>query len=272
MLRFAVVGNPVSHSKSPLIHSLFAKQIGLSVDYSRVKVEHGEFENFVTNFFAGGGNGLNITVPFKEMAFHLVENCSSRCQLARAVNTLFLDKQQRLVGDNTDGVGFVTDITVNHSVVLKGRNVLILGAGGAVRGVLSGLAKEPPQRITLLNRTESKARQLQHEFESLLPIEIGSYSELPQRQYDLIINGTSLGLQGKVPPISPSLIGGGCCCYDLMYASRDTDFVTWSKNHGASLALDGLGMLVEQAAESFNIWCHMRPDTAPVIRHLRDAN
>ncbi len=270
MLRFAVVGNPVAHSKSPTIHAMFARQTGLALEYSRAEVEAGEFESFVKTFFVEGGTGLNITVPYKEKAFRSVDICTKRATLAGAVNTLFQDSNKKLHGDNTDGVGLVTDIKENIGYSFKNRKILILGAGGAVRGVLSGLVQESPQRISLLNRTVSKAQQLQQEFNSLLSIEVGSYGDQVKDQYDLIINGTSMSLKGEVPPLSPHYIGADCCCYDMMYANQDTAFVAWAKANGASLAVDGLGMLVEQAAESFNIWCKIRPDTTPVINELRN--
>jgi len=271
LLRFAVVGNPVAHSKSPKIHSMFASQTGLVLEYIKAEVEPGEFESYVKAFFADGGNGLNITVPFKEVAFSLSEICSTRASLAGAVNTLFQDSQNKLNGDNTDGKGFVTDIKSNLGYAIKDRKILILGAGGAVRGVLSGLVSEAPQRITVLNRTVSKAKQLQQEFDSLLPIEVASFTDIANDQYDLIINGTSMGLRGETPPLSPLYLAPNCCCYDLMYANNDTAFVSWAKTHSVGLAVDGLGMLVEQAAESFNIWCNIRPDTAPVISKLRQS-
>jgi shikimate dehydrogenase len=250
---------------------MFAKQTGLDLDYSKAEVAPGDFEGFVGNFFAGGGNGLNITVPYKEDAFRLAQICSQRAELARAVNTLFCDAQNNLNADNTDGIGLVTDIKVNLGIALKDKRVLILGAGGAVRGVLSGLVVESPERVTVLNRTVSKAQQLQDEFAALLPMEVGSFSDSARDKYDLIINGTSMGLKGEAPPLSPESIGSDCCCYDLMYAAVDTAFVAWAKNNGAKVAVDGLGMLVEQAAESFSIWCKIRPETATVISELRKS-
>lgn len=271
MLRFAVVGNPVSHSKSPLIHNLFAAQTGKKLQYTREKVEADEFDHFVRTFFAEGGSGLNITVPFKERAFALAERHNPRARQARAVNTLYLDEQERLYGDNTDGVGLVRDLRDNHGVSLAGKRVLVVGAGGAVRGALGSLAEEAPASITLLNRTLAKAQILQKEFCELINLEVISFEDRDTTPFDLIINGTSSGLQGEIPPLSPDLLGAGCCCYDMMYGSQDTAFVTWARRQGAALALDGLGMLVEQAAESFYLWLGVRPETGDIIRQVRTS-
>lgn len=266
---YAVVGNPARHSKSPLIHTLFAQQSGQDLLYEAIEVEEDRFEAFVTDFFANQGAGLNITVPYKEKAFALADSCSPRADLAKAVNTLFLDEENKLCGDNTDGWGLVTDIKVNHEFPLQQKRILILGAGGAVRGALAALVYEQTAGITIANRTLSKAEQLCEEFEQYANVNALSYEMLGKQQFDLIINGTSLSLSGELPPISAELIAPNCCCYDMMYGDEDTVFVSWAKQKGASLSLDGLGMLVEQAAEAYAIWNGIRPDTASVISHLR---
>jgi len=247
------------------------------MNYQAISLEEKEFEGFVRNFFEEGGGGLNVTVPFKGNAFELAASCSPRAQLAQAVNTLFLDDEGNICGDNTDGIGLVTDLKSNNKVAISGRRVLILGAGGAVRGIMAALVYEQAATITIVNRTVSKAELLAGEMQSMAPIEAMSYEMLQEaaskgRSYDLIINGTSSSLQGEMPELDAKLIAPGCCCYDLMYAASDTPFVQWAKAEGAGLSIDGLGMLVEQAAEAFAIWRGVRPNTAPVMEHLREQS
>ncbi|HIN89893.1 MAG TPA: shikimate dehydrogenase [Porticoccaceae bacterium] len=227
------------------------------------------FEAGVRKFFADGGAGLNVTVPFKEKAFLLADSCSERASLAQAVNTLCVDGDGALIGDNTDGVGLVRDIKGNHQFQIRQRRILLLGAGGAVRGALSALVAEDPAEITIANRTPGKALQLKAEFGHLADLTAVGFGELDATAFDLVINGTSLGLEGKLPPISKAVISSACCCYDMVYADSDTVFVRWARDNGAVLALDGLGMLVEQAAESFAIWHGLRPQTLSVISQLR---
>ena len=275
MSKYAVLGNPVSHSKSPLIHSMFAQQTDQTMSYVTIPLEENEFEGFVRNFFAGGGGGLNVTVPFKGNAFALAASCSPRAELAQAVNTLFLDANGDICGDNTDGVGLVTDLKLNNKVAISGQRVLILGAGGAVRGIMAALVYEQASAITIVNRDVSKAEHLAEEMQSMAPIEAMSYARLQEvanngRSYDLIINGTSSSLLGEMPKLDANLIAPGCCCYDLMYSETDTPFVQWGKKEGASISIDGLGMLVEQAAEAFALWRGVRPNTASVMAHLRE--
>ncbi len=274
MSNYAVLGKPVSHSKSPQIHSLFAEQTGQEMNYSAVSLEEDEFDVYVRGFFAEGGGGLNVTVPYKGRAFALAASCSPRAELAKAVNTLFQDDEGNICGDNTDGIGLVTDIRQNNGIAIKDSRVLILGAGGAVRGVLAALVYEQPAAITVVNRTVAKAELLADEFADLASIEAMSYGVLQEaadtgRKFDLIINGTSSSLQGELPPLDVKLLAPGGCCYDLMYAPDDTAFVSWGKKCGAKLSIDGLGMLVEQAAEAFALWRGIRPQTSPVISKLR---
>jgi len=269
VVRFAVVGNPVSHSKSPLIHDLFAKQTGKLLQYSKQQLEESAFDSYVRNFFADGGGGLNVTVPFKGKAYKIADSCSRRAQLAQAVNTLYLDSNAVLCGENTDGAGIIQDICNNHDFAITGKNILFLGAGGAVRGVLAALVEASPGSVTIANRTVAKAEQLQDAFAEVLSVKAYSYENLPATDFDLIINGTSMSLEGKLPPISSAVFASNCCCYDMMYAETDTAFVAWAKQSGVELALDGLGMLVEQAAESFAIWHGVRPDTDAVLRAFR---
>jgi len=273
--KYAVLGNPVSHSKSPLIHSMFAQQTDQTMSYVAISLEENEFEGFVRNFFADGGGGLNVTVPFKGNAFALAASCSPRAELAQAVNTLFLDVNGDICGDNTDGVGLVTDLKLNNKVAISGQRVLILGAGGAVRGIMAALVYEQASAITIVNRDVSKAELLAEEMQSMAPIEAMSYSMLQEvankgRRYDLIINGTSSSLFGEMPELDAKLIAPDCCCYDLMYSATDTPFVQWARQEGARISIDGLGMLVEQAAEAFALWRGVRPNTASVMAHLRE--
>ena len=275
MSKYAVLGNPVSHSKSPLIHSMFAQQTDQTMSYVAIPLEENEFEGFVRNFFADGGGGLNVTVPFKGNAFALAASCSPRAELAQAVNTLFLDVNGDICGDNTDGVGLVTDLKLNNKVAISGQRVLILGAGGAVRGIMAALVYEQASAITIVNRDVSKAELLAEEMQSMAPIAAMSYAMLQEdanngRSYDLIINGTSSSLKGEMPKLDAKVIAPGCCCYDLMYSATDTLFLQWAKQEGARKSIDGLGMLVEQAAEAFALWRGVRPNTASVMAQLRE--
>ncbi len=245
------------------------------MSYQAIPLEENEFEGFVRNFFAEGGGGLNVTVPFKGNAFALAASCSPRAQLAQAVNTLFLDRDGDICGDNTDGIGLVTDLKINNKVTISGQRVLILGAGGAVRGIMAALVYEQAAAITIVNRTVSKAELLVEEMQSIAPVQAMSYDMLQGaaskgQSYDLIINGTSSSLQGEMPNLDAKLMASGCCCYDLMYSASDTPFVQWAKKEGASLSIDGLGMLVEQAAEAFALWRGVRPNTVPVMEYLRE--
>ena len=274
MSKYAVLGNPVSHSKSPLIHSMFAQQTDQTMSYVAIPLEKNEFEAFVRKFFAEGGAGLNVTVPFKGNAFALAATCSPRAGLAQAVNTLFLDDDGHICGDNTDGVGLVSDLKLNNRVAISGQRLLILGAGGAVRGIMAALVYEQAAAITIVNRDVSKAELLAEEMQSMAPIAAMSYAMLQEdanngRSYDLIINGTSSSLKGEMPKLDAKVIAPGCCCYDLMYSATDTLFLQWAKQEGARKSIDGLGMLVEQAAEAFALWRGVRPNTASVMAHLR---
>ena len=265
--RYAVMGNPIGHSKSPLIHARFAEQSGQSLRYEAILVEEGGFPAAVERFRAEGGSGLNVTVPFKLDAWRLAGRRSERAERAGAVNTLYWEGDT-LVGENTDGIGLVTDLTHNHGVALEGRRILMLGGGGAVRGVLQPLLARAPASLFVANRTAARAEELATLFADLGPISGGGYDAVGEG-YDLIINGTAASLQGALPPIAPSVLGRGSFCYDMMYGAEPTPFLKWAMANGAVRAVDGLGMLVEQAAESFRIWRGVRPETAPVIEALR---
>ncbi|MFK7863382.1 MAG: shikimate dehydrogenase [Pseudohongiellaceae bacterium] len=268
MKKLGVVGHPIAHSKSPAIQLNFAAQCNVAIEYEKYNVAPLEFRQFIKTFFDEGGHGLNITVPFKEIAFELSTPANQRVSQAKAVNTLYLDSQGKLVGNNTDGPGFVKDLE-NNSIALKDKSVLLLGAGGAVRGILPSLIDKQCGPITVANRTLENASKLRQEFLDYYPIEVCSFENVPVRPFDLIINGTSMGLTGETPLISPAVIGENTACYDLMYSSSPTAFIKWCLENNAKKAVDGLGMLVEQAAESFNIWMAETPETQKVIAEMK---
>lgn len=265
---YAVVGNPIHHSKSPKIHGEFAVQTHQALEYSAIQAPLDGFNETVQSFFKNGGKGLNITVPFKEQAWQLSAELSERARLAGAVNTLYLNDKGDICGENTDGIGLVSDLTLNHKVELKGKRILVLGAGGAVRGVLLPLLEQNPESITITNRTVSKAEQLAALFIGHGTLNACGFTDLNQ-SFDLIINGTSASLQGDLPPLPDTIVTDTTVTYDMMYSSETTIFNRWAENQGAAKRLDGLGMLVEQAAESFFIWRKVRVNSLPVLNTLR---
>ncbi|WP_434626971.1 shikimate dehydrogenase [Pseudomonas sp. Z1-29] len=268
MDRYVVMGNPIGHSKSPLIHRLFAEQTGQALDYTTLLAPLEDFAACAREFFREG-RGANVTVPFKEDAFRLADSLTERAQRAGAVNTLSKQADGRLLGDNTDGAGLVRDLTVNAGFSLKGKRILLLGAGGAVRGALEPLLAEAPSSVIIANRTVEKAELLAELFADLGPVSASGFDWL-REPVDLIINATSASLSGEVPPIAGSLIEPGkTFCYDMMYGKEPTSFCRWAEEHGAAVVMDGLGMLAEQAGEAFFLWRGVRPDTAPVLAELR---
>jgi len=266
--RYAVMGNPIAHSKSPRIHTLFAEQTGQALEYTAILVEKGGFAEAVAAFRDAGGKGLNVTVPFKQEAWRLANVRTPRSELARAVNTLVLG-DDGITGDNTDGVGLLRDLERNLGLSIAGKRVLLLGAGGAVRGVLGPLLEAAPAELVIANRTVERAVELADAFEEMGNVAGSSFDDLDGSRFDLVINGTAASLKGEVPALPDNLLARGAFCYDMMYAAEPTAFMLWADEHGAELAADGLGMLVEQAAESFEIWRGVRPDTAAVIRAVR---
>jgi len=268
---YAVMGNPIGHSKSPLIHAEFARQTAQNLTYQVLLIDTapGEFAKAVKQFREHGGSGLNITVPFKQDAWQLATHRTPRAQRAGAVNTLWFDIEEKIYGDTTDGVGLVRDVLQNHGGQIRERRVLILGAGGAVRGVIEPLLEQQPNSCVIANRTVAKAQELVQLFSPLGTLRAATYAALHGQQFDLVINGTSASLQGELPPLPDNLLAKNAWCYDMMYAKQTTPFLTWGLQQGAQQAIDGLGMLVEQAAESFFIWRGVRPNTAPVIQLLR---
>lgn len=261
---YAVFGNPIAHSKSPQIHRAFAEQTGERIHYDKQLVPPGQFGYAVEQFFRSG-KGLNVTVPFKLEAFELADELTERARAAGAVNTLKKLDDGRILGDNTDGCGMLRDITVNLGWQIKDKKVLVLGAGGAVRGVLLPLLQENPASVVIANRTQSKAQDLVELFNSPV-LSSAALDDLP-RGFDVVINGSSAGLSGEAPDLPEGLLAENACCYDMVYGKELTPFLTWAKNHGAQVA-DGLGMLVEQAAESFYLWRGVRPETSAVKESL----
>lgn len=267
--RYAVIGNPVGHSQSPRIHAAFARQTGQDLEYGRLLGEPGRFAEQIREFLAAGGKGLNVTLPFKGEAWRLADESSPRAEAAQAVNTLIALEGGRLRGDNTDGVGLVRDLEQNWGYELRGKRLLLLGAGGAAQGVVWPLLERRPERLLIANRTPDKARELVRRLASPGALAGCGFDDLVGEPFDLILNATSAGIGDRVPQIPDGLLTTGGWCYDLMYGDLPTAFVRWGLEQGAARAVDGLGMLVEQAAESFFLWRGVRPRTAEVIAELR---
>lgn len=268
MDRYGVIGNPIGHSKSPQIHRMFAEQTGQSLSYEPLLAPLDDFAGFAGAFFETG-LGANVTVPFKEQAFRLADQLSERARRAGAVNTLKKLSDGNLLGDNTDGVGLVRDLLDNARVTLRGKRILLLGAGGAVRGVLEPLLAQQPSELLIANRTVAKAEQLATEFAALGAVRASAFDELDE-PFDVIINGTSASLGGELPPLGEtSLQPGATFCYDMMYGAVPTAFCMWAAEQGAAATRDGLGMLVEQAAAAFELWRGVRPESARVLTELR---
>lgn len=271
--RFAVMGNPVAHSKSPQIHRAFAAQFDRDIDYRAEHVELDQFASAVRAFFATGGRGLNITLPFKSDAFALAEHVSERARIAGAANFLALSESGEIHADNTDGAGLIRDLSANLGWRIAGKKVLILGAGGAVQGVLPALLAEQPDTVFVANRTAARAEALVADRDAVgVNCHGGGFSSVADHDWDLVINGTSAGLSGELPMLPDTVqINAGSACYDMAYGRGATAFTQWARARGAERVADGLGMLVEQAAESFFLWLGQRPDTASVINTLRAA-
>lgn len=266
MDNYVVIGNPIAHSKSPAIHARFAQQTGQLMSYERLLAPLDDFAGSVKQFIAAGGRGANVTVPFKLDAFQLASSLSPRAQAAGAVNTLTFERGH-IYGDNTDGVGLVRDIVRNAGVTLTGKRVLLLGAGGAARGVVLPLLAEEPAQLVIANRSVARAVELVTAFAAAGQLAASSFADL-SGDFDIVINATSASLSSEVPALPTGLIGAHSFVYDMMYGAQPTVFMQMAAKQGAAVR-DGLGMLVEQAAESFFIWRGVRPDTAPVYDWLR---
>ncbi len=266
MDRYAVFGNPIGHSKSPFIHQQFALQTGESIQYEAILAPLDGFADAWQQFVAAGGKGANVTMPFKEQAFVLADVLSERAVQAGAVNTLMFNDAGQVVGDNTDGVGLLHDLA-RLNLVLTDAKVLILGAGGATRGIIGPLLSAGVAKIVIANRTLAKAQTIAAIFEQR--VSAAALDNIPQQPYTLIINATSSGLSGERPPIAAATLTGCQLAYDMLYGAVPTPFLTWCRAHGVQQTADGLGMLVEQAAAAFTLWRGKSPDTAPVMAQLK---
>jgi shikimate dehydrogenase len=265
--RYAVFGHPVGHSRSPWIHARFAVLTGQSLVYEARDVPAGDFDAALSEFLAAGGKGLNITLPHKLAAHAAATRLSDRARRAGAVNTLAV-QADALLGDNTDGAGLLRDLRDNLGLDLAGRNILLVGAGGAARGVLGPLLDAGPGRVVVANRNAGKARQLAADFAAGGRV-TGIGLEAVQGPFDLLINATSASLADEVPALPPDAVGPASFCYDMAYGTGPTAFMRWAAARGAARCADGLGMLVEQAAESFELWRGIRPSTTAVLAELR---
>jgi len=267
--RYGVMGYPVSHSRSPVIHRLFALQTGQHMQYELLQVTPERLETAIREFQRTGGKGLNITLPHKQAVMRLVDHASERASIAAAANTLTF-RQAEIHADNTDGIGLLRDLAVNLELQLEGANILILGAGGATRGIVGPLLEMQPACLRIANRTVDKAEAIAERFREMGQIAVCSFTAVPVGDpYDLVINATSAGVRGETPPYPATAISSRSFCYDLSYGLTPTPFSVWARKQGAAQSVMGWGMLVEQAAESFQIWRGVRPDTAPVLKQMK---
>ncbi len=268
--RFAVIGNPIAHSKSPSIHSAFAQLTGVQLSYETLEAPIDDFKGTIEQLQEAGWDGCNVTVPFKEQAWQIADERSLFAQRAGAANTLMFRDDGSIYADNTDGSGLVRDLKHNLLLELKNKRILLLGAGGAVRGVLEPLLAEKPAALFIANRTAVKAVALAEDFAGVGVISGGGFDSI-EGQFDLIINGTAASLQGELPPLPDDCLAEKGACYDMMYATKPTAFMLWGQQHRAGLVADGMGMLVEQAADAFDVWHGVRPETLTVLAGLREG-
>lgn len=267
--RYGVMGYPIKHSRSPVIHRLFAIQTKQAMQYEMLQVAAGKLEQAVDQFMRTGGRGLNVTLPHKQDAQALCDVLSERARTAGAVNTLTIHEKE-VHGDNTDGIGLLRDLAINLNVELKGSKILVLGAGGATRGITGPLLEVQPAYLLIANRTVSRAEAIADDFKEDGPVEACGFDAAEVDQpFDLVINATSAGFKGETPPYPPGCIGRDTLAYDLSYGLKNTPFAAWASECGAARSVMGWGMLVEQAAESFTIWRGVRPDTAPVLSRMK---
>ncbi len=266
--KYCVFGNPISHSKSPIIHAAFAHQTGQDISYQPILAPSDGFADAVDAFIAEGGRGANVTLPFKQEAYLLATTLTRRAEQAGAVNTLVFNDDE-IIGDNTDGVGLLRDITLNLQCPIQGKRVLLLGAGGAARGVIGPLLEEKPELLTIANRTVLRARSLAKRFSSIGPVSGCGYEGLAGQTFDIVVNATSASLSGTMPPLPEGIFAPGSLAYKMMYGLGDTPFRVFARNQGAEKISEGMGMLLEQAAESFFVWRGVRPDCAPVVGLLQ---
>ena len=268
MDNYAVIGNPIAQSKSPLIHGQFAEQTGQLISYGRVLTEPQYFDKVVTRFMQKNGQGLSVTMPFKQQAYAIVDHLTDRAIQAGAVNTITQEQDGKLAGDNTDGVGLLVDLSANLGWMILGKSVLVIGAGGAARGILANLLDESPANLVVANRTAEKAHRLVEQFANLGSLQACGLDE-PGTDFDIVINATGAGLSGTSLSVNTAVIGHRSRCYDLSYSSGQTPFLQWAQSLGATELSDGLGMLVEQASCQFFKWRGQKPNTSAVIAQLR---
>lgn len=269
MDNYAIIGHPIGHSKSPLLHSLFAKQTGEQIRYELIDSPLDAFAKSLNTFRHAGGKGCNVTVPFKQQAWQLADESSDHANLAKAANTLWFTDDGLIHATNTDGIGLIRDITQNQHYDLQNRRVLLLGAGGAARGAIKCLLDQQPELLMVANRTVEKAHILESIFKPYGNIKGCGFAELNGEQFDLVINATSANLSNQKLTLPEKLFTKNGWAYDMMYSATPTLFLQWAKRHGATRCVDGLGMLVEQGAESFYIWRGLRPETKPILNQLR---
>jgi shikimate dehydrogenase len=267
--RYAVIGHPIDHSRSPWIHARFAQQTGANMVYTAIDAAPEVLSDRVRDFFASGGSGLNVTVPHKQAVLPLLHELSDRARVAGAVNLIARTDEGRLRGDNTDGSGLVRDLTHNLGVPIAARRLLLLGAGGAARGIIAPLLALRPAELVIANRSAARAAELAQQFTGFGAVRGAAYAELGRQRFALIINATSAGLRNEVPPLPVELLDAATVCYDLAYAPHTIRFVQWALEHGVARGIAGTGMLVEQAAESFLLWRGVRPDTKAVLADLQ---
>jgi len=271
--QYAVIGNPIEHSKSPGIHLLFADQTGEHLNYEKMLADEDKFSEAVTDFFSNGGKGLNVTVPFKNDACEFVDELTGYAKNAGAVNTIYKDENGKFIGANTDGIGLLRDLKKSLRVQIVNKRILIIGAGGATQGIVEPLLNEHPSELIIANRTASKAEAIAEQFKesasNVNSVTGCALNEIPKQPYDLVLHATSAGLQGNNVELPIEIIGPNTCCYDLLYSDQDTPFMQWAKNNNAGNVVDGFGMLLEQAAEAFYIWRGQRPDTSMAHHYFR---
>lgn len=269
MDKYAVIGNPVEHSLSPMIHRAFAEQTGKSFEYTKIKPPLDGFASAVHRFQGEGGKGLNVTLPFKHEAYHLADQRSAAAKMARAASVLKLNADGSVVADNFDGFGLIQDLKVNHHTTIAQKNILIIGAGGAVRGILGALLNESPKKIVIANRTANRAIELAEDFKPMGNVEGVGLNKLEVKSYDIIIHATSMGHQQGAPDLQSGFITENICCYDISYGKTAAPFLNWARSQGARLCYDGIGMLVEHNAAVFYLWFGVHPKTKPIIKLIQ---
>ena len=269
VFHYAVIGNPVKHSKSPQIHALFARQEKVAIDYQPIAADSSSFIASVKHFHSQGGLGLNVTVPFKIQAYRACHQLNYYAQAAQAVNTISFNDCQGWQGANTDGLGLLRDLTINLGVDLKNKNILVLGAGGAAQGILLPLLQAKPRQLLIANRTPAKAVRLADQFNTEGPVKACGYQGLTGGPFDIVINATSASLSHDLPPVKDTIVSRQSLCYDLAYSDTTTPFLDWAQQQDVQSRHDGMGMLIEQAAESYFIWRGFRPETSRVFKALR---